>query len=213
MGILYLVSTPIGNLEDITLRAKRILSEAAMIACEDTRKTGLLLQRLGLPKKQLLSYYEQNEIQRIPEIIEFLQAGDAALVSNAGTPTISDPGYKLVRECLLQNIKVVPVPGASAVLAALSASGLPTDRFMFLGFLPKKVSKRERTLRGLPKKTTIIIYESPFRVNQTLSHLRQLFGNIKIVLARELTKIHEEIRPAKIKEDQLKGEITLLFRP
>ena len=232
MGTLYLVSTPIGNLEDITQRAKRILGEVDLIACEDTRKTGMLLKKLSLstPKQvrpgsrsdlvRFISYYEENELARIPHIIELLKQGKkVALVSNAGTPTISDPGFKLVREALKEGIKVEAVPGASAVLTALVVSGLPTDKFLFLGFLPKKAGKRKKILDSLPAKTTLIFFESPFRLLKTLNELKTLFGEIEIVLCRELTKIHEEIRREKVNQSiehfektKPKGELTLLFR-
>ena len=199
MAILYLVSTPIGNLEDITLRAKRILGEVDIIACEDTRKTGVLLVKLNIPRKRLLSYYEENELRRIPEIVRLLKEGkNVALVSNAGTPTISDPGFKLVRECLIQGIKVEPIPGPSAILTALVSSGLPTDKFLFLGYLPKKQGKRKKLLENCKLSAvhyTLIFYESPHRLIETLKDLQEIFGDIEIVLCRELTKIYEEIRP------------------
>ena len=218
---LYLVSTPIGNLKDITLRAIEVLSSVDVIACEDTRKTGLLLQKLEIKTKpQLLSYYEENEQGRIPQIIGFLkQNKSVALVSNAGTPTISDPGYKLVRECLNQGIAVESIPGPSSVLTALTVSGLPTDKFLFLGFLPKKEGKRKTILESLPKKTTIIFFESPFRLLKTLKELKEIFGDIDIVICRELTKIFEEIQREKIGDlinhfEQIKpkGELTILFQ-
>jgi len=218
---LYLVSTPIGNLKDITLRAIDVLSSVEIIACEDTRKTGLLLQKLEIKTKpQLLSYYEENEQGRIPQIIGFLkQNKSVALVSNAGTPTISDPGYKLVRECLRQEIAVESIPGPSSILTALTLSGLPTDKFLFLGFLPKKEGKRKTILESLPKKTTIIFFESPFRLLKTLKELKEIFGDIDIVICRELTKIFEEIQREKIGDlinhfEQIKpkGELTILFQ-
>ena len=222
MGKLYLVSTPIGNLEDITLRAKRILEEVEIIACEDTRKTGLLLTRLNIPRKQLLSYYEENELQRIPEIIQLLKEGkNVALVSNAGTPTISDPGFKLVRECLNQGIEVEAIPGPSAVLSALISSGLPTDKFLFLGYLPKKQGKRQELLKNCKLLTvhcSLIFFESPYRLIETLEVLKETFGDIQIVICRELTKIHEEIRREKISKSlehfqkvKPQGEFTILF--
>jgi len=219
-GKLYLVATPIGNLKDITLRAIEVLSFVEVLACEDTRKTGLLLQKLEIKNKpQLLSYYEENEQGRIPQIINFLNEGqNVALVSNAGTPTISDPGFKLVRECVNQGIFVESIPGSSSVLTALTVSGLPTDKFLFLGFLPKKEGKRKTILESLPKKTTIIFFESPFRLLKTLKELKEIFGDINLVICRELTKVFEEIRREKISasinhfiEVKPKGEFTLLF--
>lgn len=230
MGRLYLVSTPIGNLEDITLRAKRILSEVDIIACEDTRKTGLLLARLDLvrgwtSKPKLLSYFEENEAKRIPEIIQMLKEGkNVALVSNAGTPTISDPGFKLVRECINQGIQIEAIPGASSILTALVSSGLPTDKFLFLGYLPKKQGKRKRLLQGLGSiyryiELTIVFFESPHRLLKTLIDLKETFSDIEIVICRELTKVHEEIRREKINQAiahfekvKPKGEFTLVFR-
>lgn len=221
MGILYLVSTPIGNLKDITLRAKEVLASVDVITCEDTRKTGLLLQKLEIQSKlKLLSYYEENEAARIPQIIQLLKAGkNIALVSNAGTPTISDPGFKLVRECIAQNIKVEPIPGPSAILVALAVSGLPTDKFLFLGFLPKKQGKRKKIFSSLPEKTTIIFFESPYRLLKTLNELKEFLGDFEIIVCRELTKIYQEIRREKISQSishfvktKPKGEFTLLFR-
>lgn len=227
MGRLYLVSTPIGNLEDITLRAKRILSEVDVIACEDTRKTGLLLARLNLvrgwtSKPKLLSYFEENETRRIPEIIHLLkEGGNVALVSNAGTPTISDPGFKLVRECISQGIQVEAIPGASSILTALVSSGLPTDKFLFLGYLPKKKNKRLNLLKNYTldaRPYTLIFFESPHRLLKTLIDLKETFSDIEIVICRELTKIHEEIRREKISQAiahfekvKPKGEFTLVF--
>lgn len=224
MGTLFIVSTPIGNLEDITLRAKRILSEVEIIACEDTRKTGNLLKQLSIQKPIFLSYYEENELKRIPQIIKLLKKDkNVALVSNAGTPTLSDPGFKLVRECIRQGIKVEAVPGASAILTALVSSGLPTDKFLFLGYLPKKQGKRTKLLKNIATMNrimamTIIIFLSPHRLVQELVDIKQVFGDIEIVICRELTKVHEEIRREKINQSithfekvKPKGEFTLLF--
>lgn len=225
MGKLFLVSTPIGNLEDITLRAKRILSEVDVIACEDTRKTGMLLQKLYTPDRpKLLSYYEENEPQRIPQIIKLLKEGkNVALVSNAGTPTISDPGFKLVRQCIKEGIKVKAIPGASAILTALVSSSLPTDKFLFLGYLPKKQSKRKKLLQNLftiyrYMQITTIVFVSPHRLIKVLKNVKEIFGNIEIVLCRELTKLREEIRREKISQaithfqkTKPRGEFTLLI--
>jgi len=196
------------------------LSSVDIIACEDTRKTGLILQKISITNKpQLLSYYEENEQGRIPQIINFLKEGKSvALISNAGTPTISDPGYKLVRECIKQGIEVESIPGASSILTALTVSGLPTDKFLFLGFLSKKEGKRKKILENLPTKTTVIIFESPFRLLKILKELKEIFGDIEIVVCRELTKIFEEIRREKISQlishfegNKAKGELVLLF--
>lgn len=232
MGTLYIVATPIGNLQDITLRAIRTLQEVDFIACEDTRKTGLLLKFLNevqprqgptsQRKPQVLSYYEHNELQRIPQILELLKEGkNVALVSNAGTPAISDPGFKLIREAIHQGIAVVSIPGPSSILTALTSSGLPTDKFLFLGYLPKKPGKRIKFLQDLthsPIMPTVIFFESPHRLLRTLNDLQEVFGDIDIVICRELTKIHEEIRREKISEAikhfgqvKPKGELTLLL--
>ncbi len=229
MATLFLVATPIGNLKDITLRAMGILTAVNYITCEDTRKTGFLLKRLHLDqgvtlqtKPKLISYYEQNELQRIPEIISLLKAGnDVALVSDGGTPTISDPGFKLVRECLKEGIKVESIPGPSAVISALVTSGLPTDKFLFLGFLPKKEGHRLKLLKNYtlnPLPCTLIFFEAPHRLVKTLGELKEVFGDVEIVVCRELTKIHEEIRREKLSESlkhfewaKPKGEFVILL--
>jgi 16S rRNA (cytidine1402-2'-O)-methyltransferase len=233
MGTLFIVSTPIGNMEDITFRALKTLFSVDIIACEDTRRTGSLLDKLldqfaNTPddkrKPQLLSYYEQNELQRIPEILEMLQDGqNIALVSDAGTPLVSDPGFKLVRECVKQKIKVEAIPGVSAPITALSISGLPTDKFMFLGYPPRKPGHR-MTFYGNIKKSleiinsTVILFEAPHKIVKTLKEIQEVFGDIEIVLARELTKIHEEVKHETIthaldryKKKEPKGEFVLLF--
>lgn len=223
MGTLFVVATPLGNLQDITLRALEVLKTVDLICAEDTRHTGILLKHYGI-RKPLLSYQEYNETQRIPEILGRLKIGqNVALLSDAGTPTISDPGFKLVRECIKEKIKVETIPGPSAVTAALVISGLPTDKFFFLGYLPKKESHRKKLLNSLRKmiqiiKSTVIIFEAPHRLIKTLEELKEVFGDIDIVICRELTKIHEEIRREKISEaikhfEQVKplGELTLLF--
>ncbi|HUQ84948.1 MAG TPA: 16S rRNA (cytidine(1402)-2'-O)-methyltransferase [Candidatus Limnocylindrales bacterium] len=228
MGTLYIVSTPIGNLEDITYRAVKILSQVDFIACEDTRHTGSLLSRIPMieteSKPRLISYYEQNELQRIPEIIEVLKNDqNVALVSDAGTPAISDPGFKLIRECAREKIKIISVPGASSVITALTSSGLPTDKFTFAGYPPRKPGHRKTFFENIKAsqdflKTTVILFEAPHKILKTLTEMQEVFGDIGIVIARELTKMHEEIRREKIsaslnhfKKKAPKGEIVLLF--
>ena len=187
MGILYLVSTPIGNRADISLRALETLKKTEILLCEDTRKTKMLLEFYEIFGPQLVSYYEPVEEAKIPQVIEWLKDGKIiSLVSNAGTPLISDPGFKLVRECVRQKIKVEAIPGASALLAALTISGLPTDKFTFLGFLPKKDGKKEKLLKEI--KYTTIAYESPYRLVKTLEMLNKLMAEAEVVICRELTK-------------------------
>jgi 16S rRNA (cytidine1402-2'-O)-methyltransferase len=205
MGILYIVATPIGNLQDITMRAVKVLGTVDVIACEDTRKTGILLAKVlksECPRPRLISYYEQNELQRIPEVIAAIKDGlNIALVSDAGTPTVSDPGFKLVRECIKEGIKVESLPGASSVLTALTVSGLPTDKFLFVGYPPKKPGHRKDFFEKLTKigiKTTIILFESPHHLIRTLEGMKEVFGDVDIIICRELTKIYEEIRREKI---------------
>lgn len=202
-----------------------VLKSVEIIACEDTRRCGLLLKHIGRTSAPtLLSYYEENEFKRIPQIINALKNGlDVALVSDAGTPSISDPGFKLVRECVQQGIRVESVPGPSAAISALVSSGLPTDKFLFVGYLPRKPGNRARLLNNISSivrtiKQTIIIFEAPHRLVQTLVELKEVFGDIDVVIARELTKIHEEIRREKILDSILhfqktppKGEFVILF--
>ncbi len=223
-GILYIVATPIGNLQDITLRAIEILKKADSIACEDTRKTSILLKSLKIENKHLISYYEQNELGRIPEIVNALKNGlNIALVSDAGTPTISDPGFKLVRECIKEGIKVESIPGPSSAISALVSSGLPTDKFLFVGYPPKKEGHRKKFFENILAsnkilKSTVIIYEAPHKILKTLEEMKEIFEDINIVIARELTKIHEEIRHEKIsqslehfKKNNPKGEFIILI--
>ncbi len=217
-GRLYVVATPIGNLEDITLRALRILGEVAAIACEDTRQTIKLLNRHGI-KKPLLSYFQPREGQRIPEIIRTLKEGrDVALVSDAGTPGISDPGFPLIREALKEGLAVVPIPGPSAVTAALSAAGLPTHRFLFAGFPPPKRSGRCKLLGELAGESATLVFYLPTRkLRDFLGEVGEILGDRRVVVARELTKVHEEFLRgrasellAEIGERELKGEATVL---
>jgi 16S rRNA (cytidine1402-2'-O)-methyltransferase len=217
---LYLVATPIGNLEDITLRALRVLREADVIACEDTRQTGKLLAHFGIDKPTV-SYHEHNEAARTQELLARLEAGaQVALVSDAGTPLISDPGYRMVTAAIAAGIPVVPVPGASAVLGALAAAGLPTDAFRFCGFLPAKSGQRRKALEELRKEDcTIIFYEAPHRIVDTLSDVSAVYGDRPVVVARELTKFYEEflrgtadqIGAQLAARPSVKGEITLLI--
>ena len=200
-GLLYLVATPIGNLEDITTRALRVLGEVNLIACEDTRHTRKLLTHFGIQTKTI-SYHEHNERERALELCALLASGtDIALVSDAGTPAISDPGYRLVRAAIEQGIRVVPVPGPTAFVAALIASGLPTDEFFFGGFLPPRSSARRArlaTLRTLP--VTLIFYEAPHRIAQTLADAHEILGEREACVTRELTKLHEEIARGRLSE-------------
>lgn len=218
MGNLYLIATPIGNLGDITLRALETLKKVDLVLCEDTRKTGFLLNHYQI-SKPLLSYFEHNEIKRIPEIIALLETGkEIALVSDAGTPLISDPGFKLVREVIKTGLNVIPIPGASSVLAALISSGFPTDKFLFLGYLPRTGGKKEKTIREVPKETSVIFFESPFRVLNSLETILKIHGNIEVFIGRELTKIYEEKTKdtisnliEKFKKGKPRGEFAVIF--
>jgi 16S rRNA (cytidine1402-2'-O)-methyltransferase len=217
VGMLYVVATPLGNLEDITLRALRVLQEVDLIATEDTRRTRILLDHYQI-HKPLTSLYDYNEAQKAPMLIRRIQEGvSIALVSDAGTPLISDPGYRLVQLAISGEITVIPIPGPSAVVAVLSVAGLPTDRFVFEGFLPKKPGKRRRRLEALgAEPRTLIFYESPRRVYEILTEMLTLWGNRRIVVARELTKKFETILRGRITEVQVQlekhppqGEVTL----
>ncbi|MGK7872617.1 MAG: 16S rRNA (cytidine(1402)-2'-O)-methyltransferase [Xenococcaceae cyanobacterium] len=219
-GTLYLVGTPIGNLEDITFRAVRILQGVDLIAAEDTRRTGKLLQHFQITTPQV-SYHQHNRLSRLGELLHRLGEGEAiALVTDAGMPGISDPGYELVKACIDAGVSVVPVPGVTAAVTALSAAGLPTDRFVFEGFLPTKSKQRSDRLNTLKWETrTLILYESPHRLRQTLTDLAGVLGEDRqIVLARELTKLHEEFWRGAVREAillyqgdrQPKGEYTLV---
>ena len=220
-GCLYLVGTPIGNLEDITLRAIRILKEVDKIACEDTRHTLKLLTHYDI-HKPLVSYHEHNELTRAPELVVALEQGaKIALVSDAGTPLVSDPGHRLVTLCLRHQIPVVPIPGPSALLASLSASGLPNEEFLFVGFLPARSGERRRALERLRiEDRTIILYEAPQRIAECVADAREVLGNRSACIAREVTKLHEEFRRGTIfelvqslEEHPVRGEITLILGP
>ncbi len=220
-GCLYLVATPIGNLEDITVRAIRVLKEADLIACEDTRQTQKLLQHYGI-HKELISYHSHNELTRAPELVIELEKGsEVALVSDAGTPVVSDPGHRLVTLCLRHHIPVIPIPGPSAFVAALAASGLPTEEFLFVGFLPSRAGARRKTLDALKNEPrTIVLYEAPHRLVETLADAADVLGPRPAVVAREITKIHEEFLRGTLTElldaarkRAPRGEITLLIGP
>ena len=251
MGNLYLIATPIGNLEDISIRAINTLLTVDYIACEDTRRTGQLLeaiknkftfmvQFMKVNDPKFISFYDEIEEKRVPEIIALLaQDKNIALVSDSGTPLICDPGFKLVKECLKRGIKIISLPGPSSVITALTSSGLPTNNFLFMGYLPNKSSKRIKLFESLKAlrhlgggpdsignspdsggsriNPTIIFFESPHRLKESLQDLQEVFGDIDVVITRELTKLHEEIFRGKISETlihfkEIKGEIVLLFR-
>jgi 16S rRNA (cytidine1402-2'-O)-methyltransferase len=218
-GTLYIVSTPIGNLEDITLRALRILREADLIAAEDTRRTSVLLRNFDI-QTPLTSYFEGNELKKREFLLSKLKQGKKiALVSDAGTPGISDPGFRLIQLVIENQIPVIPIPGPSAVITAISVSGLPTDAFLFMGFLPHKSKKRRDLLKSLEgARETLIFYESPHRLFETLNDIMDILGERGMVLTRELTKMYEEILRGKVSEIQnqiegrkLRGEITLVI--
>jgi len=219
-GVLYIVATPIGNLEDITLRALRMLKEVDLIAAEDTRHTRHLLDHYGI-KTALTSYHEHNERAKAQNLVERLLRGDSiALVSDAGTPAISDPGYRLVVAALLAGIRVTPIPGAAALAAVISASGLPSDRFVFEGFLSAKKQEKKKKLQKLQSEVrTLIFYEAPHRLKESLQDLLQVFGDRQIVVAREMTKVHEEFLRGtisavseQIANREVKGEITIVVQ-
>ena len=219
-GKLYIVSTPIGNLEDITLRAIRVLKEVDLIAAEDTRHVKKLLHHYGISKK-VESYHQNREESKADKLLHFLEAGSSvALVSDAGTPGISDPGLPVIRKALEANIEVIPIPGPSSAIAALSVSGLPSDRFVFEGFLPRKRGKKMKRLALLAEEErTIILFESPHRVLATLEEMMEFFQGRKIVVAREITKMFEEFLRGdlpevleKLKEKKkIQGEFTLIL--
>lgn len=237
MGTLYIVATPIGNLEDISIRALKTLFHADLIACEDTRRAGIFLQVLEekyhqviftageiYKRPDLVSYYEQNELQRIPEIITALKNGlSIALISDAGTPAISDPGFKLIRECINQGIQIESIPGPSSVISALVVSGLPTDKFLFIGYPPRKPGHRKTLFENIKNSqelvsATVVMFESPYKLLTTLRDMMSVFGDIEIVACRELTKVYESKRREKIsqalehyKTTNPKGEYVLLF--
>ncbi|HYZ91102.1 MAG TPA: 16S rRNA (cytidine(1402)-2'-O)-methyltransferase [Actinomycetota bacterium] len=217
-GRLFVVATPIGNLADITLRALRVLGEADVIAAEDTRTTRKLLAHHGI-RTPLVSYHEHNEVVRTPELLKRMESGETvALVSEAGTPSISDPGYRLVSEAIAAGVAVEPVPGASAILAAVVVSGLPSDSFVFEGFLPRRRTERQRRLESLKNEArTLVFFEAPHRLDHSLTDLLEVLGDRRVALCRELTKLHEEVRRgtltelvAALQRRPVKGEIVLV---
>jgi len=216
MSILYVVATPIGNLEDITLRARRVLQEVKLIAAEDTRKTRRLLNHYAI-KTPMTSYYEHNKLTKLDYILNQLKADDVALVSEAGMPGINDPGYELIAAAAKQNIKIVPIPGASAGITALAVSGLPTDRFTYIGFLPSRSSARRRVIESMANEAgTIIALEAPHRLLASLQDFKDILGDRRLAIGRELTKFHEEIFRGTISEaskyfTRPRGEFTLVI--
>lgn len=218
MGTLYIVGTPIGNLEDITLRALRVLRDVDVIACEDTRRARTLLERHGITTP-VLSYHEHNERERAPQLVRRLTAGeDVALISDAGMPGVSDPGFHLVTQAVAAGAAVTAVPGPSAVTAALSVAGLPTDRFLFLGFLPRTGKARRRALEEVAAvRATLVLFEAPHRIQETLADLAAILGPRRVALVREATKLHEEVQrgrtdevAARIGGGRVRGEITVV---
>ncbi|MFH1650818.1 MAG: 16S rRNA (cytidine(1402)-2'-O)-methyltransferase [Chloroflexota bacterium] len=213
---LYVVATPIGNLEDITLRGIRVLREVGLIAAEDTRKTKRLLNKYEI-RTPLTSYHEHNKLSKLNELLAILREKDIALVSEAGTPGMSDPGYELVRAAGQQGIPVIPVPGPSAVISALTVSGLPTDRFLFCGFLPNRQSARQRALREIAAESaTLVILEAPHRLIASLEDIRLVLGDRELAVCREMTKLHEELFRGTISEaiarfTAPRGELTLVI--
>ena len=217
-GVLFIVPTPIGNLEDMTFRGIRVLNESTLIAAEDTRHTKKLLMHYNI-NTPTISYFEHNRFTRIPRILDHLMSGkNIAVVTDAGTPGISDPAYKLIRATIENHIKVESIPGASASVTALSASGLPTDRFLFEGFLPHRKGRRKKLERLANLEATIIFYESPMRLIRTLNDILEFIGDRPAVIGRELTKVHEEYQRGKVselinyfKENKPRGEFVVMI--
>ncbi len=218
MGTLYLVATPIGNLEDMSPRGVRILREAVLIAAEDTRHTGTLLKHFDI-KTPLTSYFEHNKLNKLDFILEKLSIGDVALVSDAGTPAINDPGYELVKAALASNFNVMPVPGPSSPIAALTVSGLPTDSFLYLGYLPSKSSERRKSVGQVSNLSyTLIFLESPHRIVDSLEDILSVLGDRRICVAREMTKLYEEYWRGQVsgaieyfKSKDPRGEFTMVI--
>lgn len=218
-GVLYLVPTPIGNLEDISERARRILESVAVVACEDSRVTGQLLKRLGISAK-LISYHDYNEAQRAPALVEFLKSGrDVAVVTDAGSPGISDPAYRVICAAIAEELNICALPGPTSIIPALTASGLPTDRFFFEGFAPRTTATRKKRFRELAETPhTIVFLEAPVRIASTVRDALDVFGERKACIAREISKLHEEYLRgtlgelhSALRDRKLKGEIVLII--
>jgi 16S rRNA (cytidine1402-2'-O)-methyltransferase len=216
MPVLYIIATPIGNLEDISLRALRILREVKLIAAEDTRTTRRLLTAYSI-KTPLTSYHEHSKKAKLDYLLDFLEEEDLALVSEAGMPGLSDPGYELIVAAIERGISVVPIPGASAVITALVVSGLPTDQFLYLGFLPRRKGQRQRLLSSIvDEPRTIVAFETPHRLRKALSDIEEILGNRRISICRELTKVHEEIFRGRVSQarehfTEPRGEFSLVI--
>jgi len=209
MGTLYIVPTPIGHLDDLTLRALKVLRDVQLIAAEDTRRAAILLSHFDL-HTPVTSYFEHNKLSKLDRILGALETGDVALISDAGTPGLSDPGYELIRAAIDRGYPIVPLPGPTAAITALVASGLPTDAFTFIGFLPRKTGERQRAIEAIKdEQRTLIFYEAPHRLIDTLTDLRTICGDRSICVARELTKIHEELWRGSISAalDHFSGEV------
>jgi len=215
MSVLYVIATPIGNLEDISLRALRILQEVKLIAAEDTRTTRHLLSAHDI-KTPLTSYHEHSKRGKLDYLLNYLEREDLALVSEAGTPGLSDPGYDLIVAAIERGISVVPIPGASAIITALAVSGLPTDQFLYVGFLPRRKGQRQRVLSSIVEESrTIVAFETPHRLNEALEDIEEILGNRRISVCRELTKVHEEIFRGRVRQAreyfvEPRGEFTLV---
>ena len=216
MSVLYIIATPIGNLEDISLRALRLLREVKLIAAEDTRTTRHLLNAHDI-KTPLTSYHEHSKRAKLDYLLNYLEQEDIALVSEAGMPGLSDPGYDLIVAAIERGVSVVPVPGASAVITALAVSGLPTDQFLYIGFLPRRKGQRQRILRQIVEESrTIVAFETPHRLNEALEDIEEILGNRRISVCRELTKVHEEIFRGRVSQAreyfvEPRGEFTLVI--
>ncbi len=221
---LYIVATPIGNLGDITERALAVLKDADVIAAEDTRRAGKLLEKLGIRKKEFISYFDHVEKEKAPFIVQRMVQHElkVALISDAGTPCISDPGFRLVAEARRQGVPVIPVPGASALSALVSVSGLPNDRFLFIGFLPSKMSARQKEIKSWQNfGCAVVFYESPRRLEEALQDIEKMYPHAQICVGRELTKLHEETLTGSVHEiivwarshDHMKGELVVMFYP